>query len=191
MVNVLAFAGSTRKGSFNQAILNIAVQGAKDAGAHVTVVNLADYPMPLFNQDEEDEQGIHENAQAFKALLTSHDGFLIASPEYNSSYPALLKNAIDWASRSAEGETPMQAYKGKVAAIMASSPGALGGLRALVPLRMLLENIGTLVLPNQRAIAKVHTLMDDNGQITDERTIQQLRGLAAELVETLEKLKPQ
>jgi len=191
MVNVLAFAGSTRKGSFNQAILNIAVQGAKDAGAHVTVVNLADYPMPLFNQDEEDEQGIHENAQAFKALLTSHDGFLIASPEYNSSYPALLKNAIDWGSRSAEGETPMQAYKGKVAAIMASSPGALGGLRALVPLRMLLENIGTLVLPNQRAIAKVHTLMDDNGQITDERTIQQLRGLAAELVETLEKLKPQ
>ncbi|MFC3094981.1 NADPH-dependent oxidoreductase [Alteromonas sediminis] len=189
MVKVLAFAGSTRKGSFNQAILDIAVQGARSAGADVTVINLADYPMPLFNQDEEADQGIHENAQAFKTLLTAHDGFLIASPEYNSSYPALLKNVIDWASRSAEGEKPMQAFKGKVAAIMASSPGALGGLRVLVPLRMLLENIGTLVLPNQRAIANVHTLMDDNGQISDARTVQQLQGLAVELVETLQKLK--
>ncbi|MEW9798188.1 NADPH-dependent FMN reductase [Alteromonas sp. CYL-A6] len=177
MTKLLAFAGSTRKGSFNQAILEVAAEGAREAGAEVTVINLADYEMPIFNEDEEAAKGIHKNAQAFKELLIAHDGFLIASPEYNSSYPALLKNAIDWASRKADGETPLQAYKGKVAGIMAASAGGLGGLRVLVVLRMLLENLGTMVLPAQRAVAKVDSLMDDNGVITDEKTIKQLKAL--------------
>ena len=99
MTKLLAFAGSTRNGSFNQAILTVAAEGARESGAKVTVVNLADYPMPLFNEDEEKVSGVPENARAFKQLLTEHDGFLIASPEYNSSYPALLKTAIESATR--------------------------------------------------------------------------------------------
>lgn len=89
MTKILAFAGSTRKGSFNHAIVNVAAEGARDAGAEVTVIDLADYQMPIFNEDDEAEFGMPEKAQAFKELLMSHDGFLIASPEYNSSYPAL------------------------------------------------------------------------------------------------------
>jgi len=180
MTKLLAFAGSTRKGSFNQAILDIAAQGAREAGVEVTAINLSDYPMPLFNEDEERENGIPESAKAFKQLLIDHDGFLIASPEYNSSYPALLKNAIDWASRMEQGEKPMQAYRGKVAGIMAASPGGLGGMRVLVVLRMLLANIGITVLPNQLAVAKVNALMNDEGIVTDESTVKQLKNLGKE-----------
>lgn len=180
MPSILAFAGSTRRQSFNQAIVNVAAQGAREAGAEVTVINLADYAMPLFNEDEEAEHGIPERAQAFKELLIRHDGFLIASPEYNSSYPALLKNALDWASRKGETEQVMQAYRGKVAGIMAASSGGLGGLRVLVSLRMLLENMGVLVHPNQKAIAKVHSLIGEDGQINDEKTLMQLKKLGAD-----------
>ena len=188
MTKILAFAGSTRDGSFNNAIVKVAAEGAKEAGADVTVINLADYQMPIFNEDEEAEFGIPEKALAFKALLMEHDGFLIASPEYNSSYPALLKNAIDWASRMSEGEKPLQAFKGKVAGIMAASAGGLGGLRVLVVLRMLLENIGVIVSPNQKAIAKVNTLLDDSGSVSDEKTIKQLKNLGKETAELARKL---
>lgn len=188
MTKILAFAGSTRDGSFNNAIVKVAAEGAKEAGAEVTLISLADYEMPIFNEDEEAEFGIPENALAFKALLMEHDGFLIASPEYNSSYPALLKNAIDWASRMSEGEKPLQAFKGKVAGIMAASAGGLGGLRVLVVLRMLLENIGMVVNPNQKAIAKVNTLLDDSGNVSDEKTIKQLKNLGKETAELARKL---
>lgn len=188
MAKLLAFAGSTRKNSYNQAILDVAAEGAREAGAEVTVVSLADYAMPIFNEDEETEFGIPERAQAFKELLMSHDGFLIASPEYNSSYPALLKNAIDWASRKAGDEKVLAAYKGKVAGIMAASAGGLGGMRVLVVLRMLLENLGTMVLPTQRAVAKVSTLVDDNGVVSDEKTIKQLKALGKETAELAAKV---
>ena len=188
MTKLLAFAGSTRKGSYNQAILDVAVEGAREAGAEVTVISLTDYEMPIFNEDDESEHGIHANAQAFKDLLMAHDGFLIATPEYNSSYPALLKNAIDWASRMAEGEKPLQAYKGKIAGIMAASPGGLGGMRALAALRLLLENIGTMVLPNQRSVASAGELVDDNGKLTDEKTIKFLKNLGRETADMAAKL---
>lgn len=182
MTKILAFSGSTREGSFNQAIVTVAAQGAKDAGAEVTLVNLADFEMPIFNEDEEAKNGIPEQAQAFKELLMSHDGFLIASPEYNSSYPAVLKNAIDWASRKQGEEAILAAYKGKVAGIMAASPGGLGGMRVLVTLRMLLENLGVIVMPNQRSVAKVGGLVGDDGVVNDETTIKQLKKLGADLV---------
>ena len=181
MTKILAFSGSSRSGSFNQAIVKMAAEGASEAGAEVTVINLADYAMPIFNEDEEAQNGIPERAQAFKELLISHDGFLIASPEYNSSYPALLKNAIDWASRKQGDEPMLGAYRGKVAGIMAASPGGLGGMRVLVTLRMLLENLGVIVMPNQRSVAKAAGLVDEQGNVSDEKTAEQLKKLVADL----------
>jgi chromate reductase, NAD(P)H dehydrogenase (quinone) len=188
MIRILAFAGSARKASFNKKILKVAAQGATDAGAKVTVIDLADFALPIFNEDLEANTGIPELAQRFKQLLMEHDGFLIASPEHNSAYSALLKNTIDWASRRAEGEKPLQAFSGKVAGIMAASPGALGGLRGLVPLRMLLENIGVMVIPNQKAIAKVSALVNEQGDIDDEQTVAGLQRIGRDLAETLAKL---
>ena len=188
MTKVLAFSGSVRQKSYNQAVAKTAAKGAELGGASVTVVNLADYPMPLFNEDEEALTGIPEKAKEFKELLKSHDAFLIASPEYNSSYPALLKNAIDWASRKEQGEKPLEAFKGKPVAIFAASEGALGGMRVLVVLRMLLSNIGMHVLPNQRAIGKVQTLVDEQGDIVDEKAIKQIHQTASDLVAFANKL---
>ncbi|WP_340680918.1 NAD(P)H-dependent oxidoreductase [Paraglaciecola sp.] len=188
MLKILAFAGSARKNSFNKAILKIAVQGATEAGAKVTVIDLADFPLPLMDEDLEAQSGIPVNAQKFKQLMMEHEGLLIASPEHNSAYSALLKNTLDWASRREEGEKPLEVFKGKVAGIMAASPGALGGLRGLVPLRMLLENIGVMVLPNQKAVSKASALINEQGGIDDEQTIAGLKRIGKELAETMAKL---
>ena len=167
---ILAFAGSSRKDSFNKKLLAIAASGAQEAGADVTLIDLSDYPMPLYNQDMEVENGIPENALKFKRLLIEHDAFIIASPEYNSAFSPLLKNTIDWASRAeSDDEPPLVAYQGKMAVIMAASPGALGGLRGLVFLRMLLANIGVTVLPDQQTIAQAFKAFNDNGSLIDDR----------------------
>ena len=96
---ILAFAGSTRKDSFNKKLVKITGEAARLAGAQVTYLDLRDLPMPLYDGDLEAEQGIPQNARKLKALMLSHDGLLISAPEYNSSISGVLKNAIDWASR--------------------------------------------------------------------------------------------
>lgn len=188
---IVAFAGSLRAGSFNKKLLAIAADAARAAGAEVTVVDLRELALPLFDQDLEDASGLPEGAKKFKALLRASDGFLIASPEYNSSISAALKNAIDWASRAETDDEPsLAAYRGKAAALFATSPGALGGLRGLVTLRSILSNIGVLVLPDQVAIPTAHEAFDEAGKLKDERKVKQVAGLAKSLVDLLARLKP-
>lgn len=185
MPKILAFAGSGRKNSYNFSIAKCAAQGASVEGVEVTVIDMSDFDMPIFNEDLEAQSGLPEKALKFKQLLMSHDGFIIANPEYNSGYSALLKNAIDWASRMQEGEKPLQAFKGKYAAIIAASPGALGGIRGLVPLRMLLGNIGMHVLPNQLAVGGVSKLVNDSHEVSDEKTVKKLHALGRSLAEAV------
>ena len=190
MSKILAFAGSSRKNSFNQKLVKIAATGAESAGAEITFVNLADYPMPIYNQDLESEQGIPEKALKFKNLLIDHDGFLIASPEYNSAFSPLLKNVIDWASRAeSKDEPPLVAYKGKIAAIMATSPGALGGIRGLVFLRMLLSNIGVTVIPDQIAIPQAIKAFSEKGILIDSKQQQLVLDLGTKLTRMTDLLK--
>ncbi|MFQ3250032.1 MAG: chromate reductase [Glaciecola sp.] len=185
MQKILAFAGSGRKHSYNFSIAKCAAQGAQIEGVEVTVIDMSEFDMPIFNEDLEAEVGLPENAKKFKQLLMSHDGFLIGNPEYNSGYSALIKNAIDWASRMEEGEKPLQAFKGKYAALIAASPGALGGIRGLVPLRMLLGNIGMNVLPNQVAIGGIDKLVDEQHSVSDEKTQKKLHNLGRSLAEAV------
>lgn len=185
---ILAFAGSTRKASFNRQLVAVAAKSAEAAGAEVTLINLADFPLPIFDQDYEAEHGIPENATKLKQLFIDHNGLLIASPEYNSSVSAVLKNAIDWISRRAEGEPLKAAFLGKTAAIMAASPGGLGGIRGLVHLRAILQNIGILVMPDQITLSEAHTAFGDDGALTQERKQASIDTLARELVETVGKL---
>lgn len=166
---ILAFAGSTRKGSFNKKLIRVAMQGAKNAGAEVTLVDLADLPMPLYDGDVETREGIPENAKKFKELLLAHHGFLISAPEYNSSISGVLKNAIDWASRPLPGEAPLACFHDKVVGLMSASPGALGGLRGLVTVRSILGNIGSHVLPHQVAVPKAHEAFNEDGSLKDEK----------------------
>lgn len=187
---ILAFAGSCRKDSYNKKLLAIAVQGAETAGANVTQIDLADYPMPLYDQDLEAEKGIPENALKFKKHLVDHHAFIIASPEYNSAFSPLLKNVIDWASRSeSDKEPPLLAYQGKLAVILSASPGGLGGLRGLVFLRMLLGNIGVTVLPDQQAIGQAFKAFKENGALIDDRKQIAVMGLGHKLATAVEKMK--
>ena len=113
MPRILAFAGSLRRGSFNEKLVPIAAKGAREAGAEVTLIALKDFLLPLFDQDLEAEQGMPKIGKKLKQLFIDHDGLLIAAPEYNSSITAVLKNAIDWVSRPAPGEPSLVAFRGR------------------------------------------------------------------------------
>lgn len=179
---VLAFAGSARTDSFNVKLVNIAAEGAREAGAEVTVLNLKDFPMPLFNQDLEAAEGPPEQATRLKGIMLAHEGLLIASPEYNSSISPLLKNTIDWVSRPADGEPMLAVYRDKVAAVMSASPGGLGGLRGLVHLRSILSNMGVLVIPDQVAVTQAHSAFDDHGNLLDAKRQTSVQGLGRSVV---------
>ncbi|MES2570014.1 MAG: NAD(P)H-dependent oxidoreductase [Verrucomicrobiota bacterium] len=186
---ILAFAGSTRSDSFNKRLVKIAAEGARAAGAEVTGIDLRDFPLPLFDQDLEEAEGMPENGRKLKALFREHDGLLIASPEYNSSISGVLKNAIDWVSRvEEENEPSLVAFRGKAAAICSASPGGLGGLRGLVHLRSILGNIGVLVLPDQVSISTAHEAFEGDA-LKDPRKQGQAAALGKSLAELLSKLK--
>ena len=127
---ILAFAGSARRDSLNKKLLQVAVAGARAAGAEVTVLDLRDLPLPLYDGDLEAAEGLPANARALKQQLRAHAGLLLACPEYNSSVTPLLKNAIDWASRAEPGEAPLACFEGKVAGLVSASPGALAACAA-------------------------------------------------------------
>ena len=155
----------------------------------MTYIDLKDFEMPLYDGDFEQENGIPDNAKKLKQLFAEHDGFFIASPEYNSSMSALLKNSLDWISRPhEENEAPLIAFKGKVAALGAVSPGGLGGLRGLVPLRMMLGNIGVTVVPSQIAVGSGFQAFDEDGLLSDDNQARMLKATMDEFVNTASRL---
>jgi NAD(P)H-dependent FMN reductase len=186
---ILAFAGSTRRDSFNKKLVSVAVKGARDAGAEVALIDLKDFPLPLFDQDFEAEQGMPDNGKKLKQLFIDHDGLLISAPEYNSSITAVLKNTIDWVSRPAPDEPPLVAFRGKVATLMSASPGALGGLRGLVHVRSILGNLGVIVLPDQIAVPRAHEAFNPAGALLDPKQQAGIEGLGKTLASFLAKVK--
>jgi chromate reductase len=183
MAKLLFFAGSARKESMNKKLAKLAADMAQDAGAQVTHIDLKDFEMPLYDGDVEAQNGIPENAKKLKQLFVEHDGFFIASPEYNSSMPPLLKNTLDWISRPhEENEASLIAFNGKIAALGAVSPGGLGGLRGLVPLRMMLGNIGVTVVPSQLAVGSGFQAFDENEHLKNDRQAGMLKTTIDEFV---------
>jgi chromate reductase len=185
---IIAFAGSTRTDSYNKKLVKIASIGATEGGADVTIIDLRDFPMPIYDGDLEQKDGLPSNARKLKDLMLSHQGFLISSPEYNSSISAVFKNTIDWTSRQSEGEIPLACFKNKVAGIMSVSPSILGGLRGLVHVRSILGNIGVIVLPDQIAIAKAHEAFNEDGTLKDKKQEDQVKKIGANVAKILLKL---
>lgn len=187
---ILAFAGSLRKGSYNKKLIKSAIRGAESAGADVTSIDLADYPLPLLNEDDEAIHGLPQNAVTIKQLMWASDGFLIASPEYNSSLSAVLKNTIDWTSRlMRKDEEALSCFKGKYAGIMSASPGALGGLRGLVHLRAILENIYVTVIPQQKSISQAMGAFDEHGFLKDPKQVKDVEEIGRHLTQIIIKIK--
>lgn len=185
---ILVFAGSTRRDSFNRRLAAVAAGICREAGADATLLELADYPLPLFSQDLEAEEGLPPNAVELKRLFQEHDGLVIACPEYNGSVTPLLKNTIDWISRQTGDEPPLVAYRDKTATLLSASPGALGGLRGLVHVRAILSGIGVLVLPAQVAVSRAFEAFEKDGSLADEAVAGRVRAAILKLVDTTSKL---
>lgn len=189
MVRLLAFAGSARRESFNKRLLGTLVAGARASGAEVTEVDLRDWPMPIYDGDLEAGQGPPDTVVRFKALLCEHDGLLLACPEYNGSITPLLKNTIDWCSRKQGDEPPLACFRGKVAALVSAAPGALGGLRGLAIVRMLLGGIGMHLVPQQVAVGQAASAFDGDGRLADPERRAAVEAVGAAAADLARRLK--
>jgi NAD(P)H-dependent FMN reductase len=181
VTRVLVIPGSNREASLNRRLAAAAARAAVAAGAAVTVLDLKDFGLPIYDGDLEAEAGLPANALRLKSLIAAHDALIIASPEYNASIPPLLKNAIDWASRPGDGALPANPFAGRFALLASASPGALGGLRGLAHLRAVLEQLGTWLLPQSFALAAAHQAFDANGGL-DPARVRNLEQLVGNLI---------
>lgn len=161
-LHVLAIAGSLRKQSYNRALLGAAQRLAPEE-MQIEIFDIAS--IPLFNQDE--ESSLPGSVVEFKKKIREADGILIATPEYNYSFPGVLKNAMDWASRP-QGDN---AFNDKPVAIMGATLYALGSSRAQYQLRQ------TCVFLNMHQLNKPEVMVpfvaekfNAGGELTDEYT---------------------
>ncbi len=189
MPRILAFAGSCRAESLNQKLLETACRYASQAGAEVTAIRLRDFPIPLYDGEFEEREGVPAPVRDLRQLLVDHDGVLLACPEYNGSITPLLKNVIDWTSRP-DGDAPgLIGYRGKTAALIAASPGALGGLRGLVHVRAILSGIGVLVTPTQFALGAANAAFESDGGLREPRHRNILESTVSELIHVTASLR--
>lgn len=180
---ILALAGSARRESLNRKLLAVAVQEVRAAGGDVTLVDLNEYPLPLYHGDLEDRDGLPPNAQRLVRLLTEHRGLLIASPEYNSLITPLLKNTIDWCTRAEPNP-----LAGRIAAVISASPGAYGGVRSAQLARQLLLHLGCHIVPAQCSLPRADEAFEADGTLRDQRALAAARKVAVELVNTCVRL---
>jgi NAD(P)H-dependent FMN reductase len=173
-MKILTFAGSTRADSYNKKLVQEAGKIAKGIGAEVTFIDLKDYPMPFYDADLETKEGMPPNAKRFRDLIASNHAMIISSPQYNDSVPAVLKNALDWASRDEEGKTSQAAFTGKKIVLLSASPGKKGGTKALVHLRSILHECGGEVLEKQLSVPLSHQAFDASGMLKDTALKQKL-----------------
>jgi len=178
---ILVFAGSIRTGAFSGKLAAAAAKELALNDADVTLISLADYPLPIFNGDLEKESGIPENAKKLARLIAANQGVFITTPEYNNSLPALLKNTIDWISRIKADEV---AYQNRVYAIGSSAPGPVGGARALMDLRKTIApGLAGITLPGKVEVGRAADAFDESGNLVAEAPAKLLKGLCNHLVE--------
>ena len=185
---ILCFAGSNRSGSLNQALAGAMAKQLGLLELDVTFLSLRDYPLPLYDADDEASKGLPEEAVRLAAQMASHDGIFIASPEYNASIPPLLKNALDWVSRvPAKKGHP---FRTPVYAIGSASPGKFGGARGLMHLRQILVAMGAVVLPDQISITQATDAFDVKGDLARDGDNSHLMRVASQLKMISQQMKP-
>lgn len=183
-IRLLALAGSLRQDSYNRQLAAAAAQIARDTGAEVIEVNLREFPLPLFDEDIE-AAGVPEPVSALKALFASADGLLIASPEYNGSVTAALKNLIDWVSRPDDRYGRAEVFQNRRAALFATSPGGLGGMRGLNHLRDILQPLGTWITPTMLAVPGAMSVFNEEGKLIDEAMYAQLKTVVQQTLDAI------
>jgi chromate reductase, NAD(P)H dehydrogenase (quinone) len=183
---VLAMAGSSRKAALSVQLRNAAAAALQSAGAAVELLDLRDLDLPLYDGDPEDQRGVPDGARRLRDTLLQADGVLFVTPEYNGFPTPLALNAWDWLSRlGSEGEKPagLAVTAGKPLALLSSSPGPWGGMRALGLMRQFLgSTFQMLVLPQQMALVRAVDAFDDRGALKDPRQQKTLEQMAGGLV---------
>ena len=162
-VRFLVFAASLRKESHNQRLISLAAKVLEEKGATVDRAGMIDFECPFYDQDVEISRGIPDGATRLRERLMAADAYIIASPEYNASMPAVLKNSIDWVSRFKP-----QPLKGKRGLLMSASPSMVGGNRGLWALRVPFEHLGSPVYPDMFSLAQAHQAFADDGRLKDD-----------------------
>jgi chromate reductase, NAD(P)H dehydrogenase (quinone) len=183
-LKILVIPGSLRTGSLNAKLAAAAAYQFAQAGAEVTRISLADFPLPIYDGDLQTKSGVPKNAINLKRMIGAHHGVLMVTPEYNSSVPPLVKNTIDWVTRVQDlHETRGQVFRGRAFAIAAASEGRLGGTRALAALRLILSACHAMVIPNQLALAFAGEAYDDMDRLKHPADIEALGALVRQLIE--------
>jgi chromate reductase, NAD(P)H dehydrogenase (quinone) len=181
-IKLLAISGSGRQDSLNARLLACAVHSARTLGAEVCELDLRALALPIYDGDLEDHSGLPAGCLVLKQALNEHHALLVASPEYNGFFSPLLKNAIDWASRPQAGKP--SPFTGKVAALLAASPGGLGGIRGLPAIRLLLSNLGVLVVPGQMSLPNAGEAFATPGSLANASQQQMLEKVVSDLLKT-------
>ena len=189
--SLLIFAGSTRQQSFNRKLAHATAAIARDAGATVTLLELSDFDIPLYNADLE-AQGTPADVIRLKEILWQHPAWIICSPEYNGSYTALLKNTIDWASSPIAGDADwsdgVKPFRDTVVGMLSASNGRLGGLRAQSHLAPLLTNLECWLAPRAYALSGAASAFDDHGALVAEEHRQGVRAVVEQVLWAAQRL---
>ena len=188
-LKILVIPGSLRTGSLNARLAAAAAYEFAQAGAEVTRISLADFPLPIYDGDLQTKSGVPKNAINLKRMMSAHHGVLIVTPEYNSSVPPLVKNTIDWVSRVQDAhETRGQVFRDRAFAIAAASEGRLGGTRALAALRLILSACHATVIPNQLALSFAIEAYDDMDRLKQPADIEALDALVRQLIDVSQRM---
>lgn len=164
-LKILSFAGSTRENSLNKKLAREVAFIATKMGAQATYVDLRDLPVPIYDGDFEEQKGLPENVKRFRQLIQEHDVIIIASPNYNGSYPGLLKNLLDWVSRSESTTFDKAIFSGKKFGLISATPGRKSNSKSLEPLRDLLVTLRATVIPNLLTIEEAGKNFDESGRL--------------------------
>jgi chromate reductase, NAD(P)H dehydrogenase (quinone) len=183
-LKILVIPGSLRSGSHNARLAAAAAYQFAQAGADVTRISLSDFPLPIYDGDLQSKSGVPKHAINLKRMMSAHHGVLIVTPEYNSSVPPLVKNAIDWLSRVQDTqETRYQVFRGRPFALAAASESRLGGTRCLAALRLILSACQATVIPNQLALSFAGEAYDDMDRLKHPADIEALGALVRQLID--------
>ena len=192
-MKLLVFAGSTRAGSWNRKLARAAAAIARGAGADVTHMELGDFDVPMYNADLE-ARGTPPDVLRLKQLLYEHPAWIICTPEYNASYPALLKNTLDWVSSPVQGDAvwsdDFRSTRGKVVGVLSASPGALGGLRSQSHLIPLLFNLHCWVCPTVYALGRAPDAFDASGELVSQPARERVAKVIADVIWATGRLAP-
>ncbi len=189
---IVVMAGSRRREALSRRVAAACVRALDAAGAEVERVELDDYPAPLYDGDLEAASGLPEAIVRLQRVLHASDGVRVVNPEYNGSLTPLLKHTLDWCSRPNPADPERsggKVYAGRAAAVVGSSPGALGGMRVLFHIRDVLGYLGMQVIPQQLAVGKAGEAVGDDDRLRDAAQQDMLDKLAAALVDTARRLR--